>query len=205
MMLATVDRVADLPEAALDGDGVWTARFRSVGIRSFHGACRWAQALPYGANLRPDAAAVFEEGRGTCRSKHGAVALLAAEVGLPVDRYVGAYRMDASIAPGVREILDACGLTFVPQLHCVLGCGERFVDLTAGNRHGKARDVGQMDLYLRTGPFPDAAADERLFALAVAYYQAVDPVMASCRLSIDEVRQVARACLRTSALARAAS
>lgn len=188
--------LAWLPNAALTPGGWHSRRFRDAGASSFHDACAWIAELPYGANSRPDPDAVFVEGRGTCQSKHGAVAALAEELGLDVARHLGAYRLDETYVAGADTVLADHGLPFVPQLHCVLAANGHTVDLTAGNAHGKRRDIGAMDLVVRVAPHHSDAESAAVYAMAVAWYGRIEPAIA--RLPVADLRRIAHSCLRLS-------
>jgi hypothetical protein len=107
---------------------------------------------------------------------------------LPVSRYAGVYRLDDSIIAGVGEVLERHGLQYVPMVHCVLKYADRFFDLTAGNCHGKRKDITDMDVYFRAGP----GDDESFYELGAAYYQRSDPALAG--RSTGDLREIARAC-----------
>ena len=181
-----------LPEAPLTDAGPACARFMSKGVQTFRAACAWVRDAPYGQNSGQYPHVLFDEGHGTCRSKHALIAVLAREIDLPVSQYVGAYRLDESIVEGAGAVLAAQGLTYVPQMHCVLKYHEQFVDLTAGNCHGKRRDVTDMDVYFRVDPLMSDSEYRAAYALGVQYYQWTDPVLA--RKSFEEIHRIARAC-----------
>jgi hypothetical protein len=185
------DLLDALPESRLLETAPLSARFRSEGVTTFRAACDWVRCMPYGRNARQGPDSVFEEKRGTCQSKHGLIALLARELGLPVSQYAGAYRLDESIIEGVDALLVGHHLAYVPQLHCVLKYGDRFFDLTAGNCHGKKKDIVEMDVYFRISPFAQDL-EHAVYALAVQYYRHADADFP--RHSIDELRSIARAC-----------
>jgi len=196
--------IADLldimPDARIGESDPIGRRFRGVGVTTFDAACRWVRDLPYGPNHGGrDPATVFDELRGTCQSKHSLIAALALELGLPVTKYLGTYRLDESLVDGAGDLLAAHRLTFVPRMHCVLKYGERFIDLTAGNCHGKKRDITDMDMYFRVDPLASEIEEQRIYELAVRYYQQIDPVLA-CK-SIDEIRRIAAACAATPSVA----
>ena len=188
-----VDPLDLLPETPLGESGTICRRFRDLGLMTFRAACRWVRDVPYGSNRasrHPEV--VFEEMRGTCQSKHSLIATLAQELDLSVSKYVGAYRLDDSMVEGVGAVLAAHGLTYVPQTHCVLKYDERFFDLTAGNCHGKKRDVTDMDAYFRVNPFASEAEEHAIYELCVRYYQHSDPILAL--RSIAEIRRIAGEC-----------
>jgi hypothetical protein len=186
------DPLDALPESRLVETVPLSVRFRAEGVTTFRAACDWVRCMPYGRNTRQGPDSVFEEKCGTCQSKHGLVALLARELGLPVSEYAGAYRLDESTVDGVGGVLTAHHLTYVPQLHCVLKYGDRFFDLTAGNCHGKKKDIVEIDVYFRISPFASDLEHRAVYALAVQYYRHADPDFPMH--SIDELHSIARAC-----------
>src|SRR5262245_15120339 len=99
------DPLDALPESRLLDSAPLSGRFRSEGVTTFRAACDWVRRMPYGRNARQGPDSVFEEKRGTCQSKHGLIALLAREVGVPVSQYAGAYRLDESIIEGLDALL----------------------------------------------------------------------------------------------------
>jgi hypothetical protein len=123
-----------------------------LGISTFLEACRWVHALPYGYNAdRDDPTALFREHKGTCTTKHGAIAALAAELGLPVEKHLGIYALTEEIVTGAGAIIARHGLPYVPLTHCFLSSGAHCVDLTEGNRNGKNRPIEE---FLVTRPVP---------------------------------------------------
>jgi hypothetical protein len=186
------DPLDELPEVSLISGGSLSARFLAEGVATFRDACAWVRHVPYGRNARPSPEAVLDERCGTCQSKHGLVALLAHELGMPVSQYVGAYRLDESIIDGIGPLLAAHGLTYVPQLHCALMYGGRLIDLTAGNCHGKKKDIVEMDVYFRLSPVAPEAAYRAAYALSVRYYRQTDPRFPGH--GVEKLRRIARAC-----------
>jgi hypothetical protein len=124
-----VDSIARLPDGAIHPGGVVGDAFLRRGIATFRQACQWVKDLPYGHNSRTqepadgssstaNAMVLFDDNRGTCFTKHGVIARLASELGLPVYKNLGFYRLNDEIVTGVDEVLAPYGLTFVPQIHC---------------------------------------------------------------------------------------
>jgi len=196
-MTSIGDALNIMPDTRIGEAGPISRRFHDHGLLTFRSACRWVRDVPYGPNHGGrDPAVVFEEMRGTCQTKHSLIAVLARELELPVSKYVGTYRLDDSFVDGAGDVLAAHGLTFVPRTHCVLKYDERFVDLTAGNCHGKKRDVTNMDTYYRVDPLASEAEERHIYELAVRYYQHLDPVLAI--MGVDEIRRIAAECLAAS-------
>jgi hypothetical protein len=127
-----------LPDGRISGGGQLSRAFADLGFSSFQHACSWVHELPYGYNSdRDDPLILFSERRGTCTTKHAAIATLAQELGLPVRKHLGIYAMTEEIVTGTETILGRFGLPYLPMLHCFLVSGPHRVDLTEGNRNGK--------------------------------------------------------------------
>ncbi len=130
--------VSTIPNYQLKDAGPYSKAFIGYGLTDFHSACRHIQKMPYGSNSSDyDPILIFEEGAGNSKGKHGAVAALAQEQGLPVYRFEGFYRLSEKLIPGVNKILTPFGLPFIPFTHSFLGYKQTRVDLTEGNDHGK--------------------------------------------------------------------
>ncbi|MEL6814929.1 MAG: hypothetical protein AAFP03_08965 [Cyanobacteria bacterium J06598_3] len=127
--------------------------FLAEGITTFQAACHHVKAMPYGSNSNSeDALILFEEGQGTCTTKHGAIARLAEELDLPVSKNLGFYRLNDTIVTGVDDILRAYRLSFIPQIHCFLGYENYRVDLTEGNCNGKNQTIDDYDFVVKVPP-----------------------------------------------------
>jgi len=101
-------------------------------------------ALPYGYNSdKNDLMILFKENMGTCTTKHAVIGTLAEELGLPVAKHVGIYRMTEDLVTGTNAILDKYNLPNVPMLHCFLVYDRYRVDLTEGNHNGKNRAIDE--------------------------------------------------------------
>jgi hypothetical protein len=145
-----LEAIDTLPNADIPPGSVIREGFLQRGLTTFHQACGWVKRLPYGPNPAGDGGpALFDDGCGTCATKHGAIAAFAAELGLNVHKAIGFYRLNDEIVTGVGAILVRHGLPFIPQIHCFLECGGRHVDLTEGNATGKNKTI---DAYLSPKP-----------------------------------------------------
>ncbi|MEL6490706.1 MAG: hypothetical protein AAFQ95_12145 [Cyanobacteria bacterium J06621_3] len=144
-----------LPDVEIQDRGEVSSIFLKRDVTSFQAACRAVKAMPYGSNSNSaNSLLLFEEGRGTCSTKHGAIALLAKEQGLPVYKNLGFYRLNNTIVTGVNEILQAYGLSFVPQIHCFLEYKNYRIDLTEGNCNGKNQTIDDYDFVVSVEPDP---------------------------------------------------
>ncbi len=186
----TIDQ---LPNSEIKNTGTISKKFLELGVTDFHAACRWVQELSYGYNSsHDDPFIIFEEQRGICTTKHGAVALLAQENDLDVFKMLGFYKLNDTIVTGVNEILDRYGLSYIPQIHCFLCHQMKFVDLTEGNCHGKNRQLNEFDIIYKVKP--DIREDEELehYTMGLEYYQANDQKLAS--FSKEELISILKEC-----------
>jgi hypothetical protein len=171
-----VDAIAVLPTTEVRPGAPVSTAFFDRGISTFAAACQWAKDLPYGANARhDDPLAIFTDGRGTCMTKHGAIATLAAELSLDVHKHLGFYRLTEAIITGVDEVLRPAGLSFVPAIHCFLVSGRYRVDLTEGNRTGKNCDLDTFDFVVPVPPVNDREAMRGHFIRQLERYGAIEP------------------------------
>jgi hypothetical protein len=120
-----------LPAVSLHPSGFITRAFLARGICDFQSAARYLHHLPYGRNTnRADFRLVFDEGRGTCSTKHALLAELACEQQVPVALTLGIYAMHERNTPGVGPILEKYGLFFLPEAHCYLTYTKTRIDIT---------------------------------------------------------------------------
>ena len=183
-----------LCDGPLQKHGTFSRIFAALGISDFHGACRWLQALPYGKNSRSDDLMVlFEDGCGTCTTKHGVAAALAEELGLPARKFVVFYKLDATVLPGVTPRLAEAGVDFVPNTHCLLGEAGRFADLTHGNDTGKLKDLVDFELYVQVPAHFTSEALTELYAWGAQWYRGQYADLR--RHDVNALRDLRRACL----------
>lgn len=125
--------IDELPDAPLADGGPLAASLRERGLASFHDACRYVKALPYG---RPSGGwpTVIAEGRGTCNSKHALLVMLADELGLrSIQLGLGMFEMTGEGFPGAVKVLAEAGIPAMLEAHCYLVCDGKRVDLTWPN------------------------------------------------------------------------
>jgi hypothetical protein len=201
--------IAVLPDASLQPGTLITDLFLRRGARTFHQACQWVKDQPYGSNARfEDPLVLFEEGRGTCFTKHGAIVELARELGLDVHKSLGFYRLTEEIVTGIDALIRPHGLTFVPQIHCFLEYCDFRVDLTEGNSHGKNRQIEDYEFVVRAEPHWGREELQRCYYEHIAHYTAIEPRLAT--LPRDVLQSVLMACnkqccARADAMAGAAA
>lgn len=184
-----------LPDIKLQAGNTITEKFIRQGLSTFHEACQWVQALPYGANSRSDDSLIlFEEGYGNCTTKHGAIARLAKIHGLPVHKNLGFYRLNDEIVTGVNAIIHPHGLTFIPQIHCFLSYAEYRVDLTEGNCNGKNKTIEDYDFVVQVQPDLNSEDKRAYYREYLQYYYLLAPELAT--LGEDKVFELLEACDR---------
>lgn len=133
-----MDRFTVFPDQEIHPIGAISKIFAEMKIASFHGACEYVHHLPYGYNSdRDDLPGLFEEGKGSCTTKHAVIATLASELGLPVAKWIGIYAMTEDLVTGAGAIIEKHALPYLPMVHCFLSNGSHRVDLTEGNANGK--------------------------------------------------------------------
>ena len=133
-----MDNLTVFPDVPIPGAGVISQRFIALDIRTFQEACRYVHKLPYGYNSdKDDLLILFKENLGTCTTKHAVIGTLAEEMGIPIEKNIGIYRMTEKIVTGTDAILERYDLPYVPMLHCFLVYDRYRVDLTEGNNNGK--------------------------------------------------------------------
>ncbi len=137
-----------LPDMKITKAGDISKIFLDQGVDTFLGACHRVHQIPYGYNSnRDDVFLLFEEGKGTCTTKHAVIATLAQELDLPVVKQIGIYAMTEQLVTGTQSILKQYNLRYLPMVHCFLVSGAIRVDLTEGNHNGKN---GPIDAFIFT-------------------------------------------------------
>jgi hypothetical protein len=178
-----MDPIDRLPNAPIGLAGPVSRRFRAAGIETFQGACRHVQGMPYGLNRSQAGPLVlFEEGRGTCTTKHAAIASLAAELELDVRRVSSVYPMTESLVTGSAAICRRYDLPYVPMIHCFLVHGPFRVDLTEGNRNGKNRPIDDFLHVERRQTDLDAKDEYRMYRRVLTDVVLPRPEMHGVRL-----------------------
>jgi hypothetical protein len=190
-----IDLIALLPDAAIAPDGPVAAAFRGHGITSFQEACRWVKELPYGSGSDGlNALALFDDHRGTCMTKHAAIARLAAEMRLPVFKQLAFYRLTEEIVTGIGELLRPYGLDFVPQMHCFLEYHGHRIDLTADDCNGKNKPLEEFDFVVPVAPESTRGELEHYYQTYLQRYAAIEPKFAA--ISRSDFTSLLTACHR---------
>src|SRR5262249_22738104 len=130
--------------------------------------------------------------RGTCTTKHGAIASLAAELGLEVQKHLGFYRMTPAMVPGIDVFLAPFDLEFVPATHCFLRYGHMDIDLTSGNRDGRAMPIESYDFVVPVAA--DATREDfaRFYVEHLPRYFVVEPKLG--RLPVPQIVELLSLC-----------
>jgi hypothetical protein len=172
--------IETLPDAVLQAHGPIAEKFLQQGLKTFHEACRWTKNLPYAANSNnEDSLILFEEGYGSCTTKHGAIARLAQEHSLPVHKNLGFYRLNDEIVTGVNALLQPYALDFIPQIHCFLVYEDCRVDLTEGNCNGKNKTIEDYDFVIQVAPDLSHAQHHAYYLEFLQRYGAFSPQLAT--------------------------
>ncbi|ERN42910.1 hypothetical protein KR51_00002060 [Rubidibacter lacunae KORDI 51-2] len=184
-----------LPDVTLQERGVISAQYLQQGVSTFHEACQWTKDLPYGVNSsNEDSLILFAEERGTCTTKHGAIARLALEHDLPIRKNLGFYRLNDDIVTGVNALLAPHGLAFIPQIHCFLAYEDYRVDLTEGNCNGKNKTIETYDFVVSVAPDLTQAQHHAYYYEYLQQYVRISPALAA--LSEVEVMTLLADCDR---------
>lgn len=149
-----------LPERPLAATGLHSDALLQRGVRDFRAAGAYLQRLPYGRNRdRSDFRTVLEEQRGTCSTKHALLATVALEQALAIDLVVGIYDLCEANTPGVGAVLEAAGLSSLPEAHCyVKHAGDR-IDVT---RAGVEPATGIQHFHEEWKIAPDQIGDHKV-------------------------------------------
>lgn len=157
-----MDLFAVFPDKEIEPGGIISNTFLELEVGSFIKACAYVHQLPYGYNTdRDDLMSVFEDGKGTCTTKHAVIATLASELKLPIVKQIGIYAMTERLVTGAEAILERYGLPYLPMLHCFLSDGTHRIDLTQGNANGKNGPIDDF-LYIAQVEPNISAKDEYL-------------------------------------------
>ena len=185
--------IETLPNTAIKPHGLVSNAFLSRGVTTFRQAAYYVNHLPYGYNSSSDNAMIlFDDGFGTCLTKHGVIARLAEELELSVYRCEGLYPLTEKIVTGVDTILAEYGLPYIPRTHCFLANEKDYVDLTEGNCTGKN---GLIQTYLkifRVKPEQTQTEEDETYRSHYAEICEADPVFA--RVGVEGMLEVLKRC-----------
>ncbi|MFD2744206.1 MULTISPECIES: hypothetical protein [Sphingobacterium] len=130
-----IESIRELPNFQIQQDGIISKEFLDRGITTFHDACIYIQQLPYRRNTnKSDLSTIFQDGQGTCSTKHALLKQLATENGIEdLILMMGIFKMQASNTPAIAKTLAAYGLDLIPEAHMYLKYGENYYDFTRVN------------------------------------------------------------------------
>ena len=149
-----MDSYIHLPDAEINDSGVISRIFLKNGIKSFKDACMYVHEMDYGYNSNyDDELILFKEKKGTCTSKHGTIAGLAEELGIPLYKNVGIYKFTEEISSSTDEILKKYDIPYIPMVHCFLVYKNYKFDLTEGNNNGKKTSIEKFIHQEQVKPF----------------------------------------------------
>lgn len=173
-----MNTIESFPNKEIELKGPISQKFIEKGINKFHEACQWIKNLPYGYNSdKNDPYIIFKENKGICTTKHAVIGLLAQEIGLPISKFLGFYKLNDEIITGIGEILDSFRLEYIPQIHCFLGFKTIFIDLTEGNCTGKNKQLENFDLILRVKPDLNESEEEEFYKIGLDFYIQNDKIL----------------------------
>lgn len=110
--------------------GPVTNAFREIGIENFNQALQWTHSLSYGRNRQKNYMLIFSELRGTCSTKHAALAALGLENGFQIKLQMAICKLDAKFNPKALPLLDRLKCSFFPEAHCYLQYNDQQIDIT---------------------------------------------------------------------------
>ncbi len=149
-----MDSYDHLPDAEIKPLGIISRKFLELDIKSFKEACKYVHDTDYGYNSDYDDKMIFfKEKMGTCTTKHAVIAGLAEELGIPLFKYVGVYKLTEKISTGTSDILEKYDLLYVPMVHCFLVYNQFRFDLTEGNCNGKNTYIDEFIHFEKVDPF----------------------------------------------------
>ncbi len=109
--------------------------FRHQGIADFSGAVELVTDLPYGRNAdKENPVTVFNDGCGTCGTKHALLKQLADENRAEgIQLILCIFKMTRENTHSIKEILDTYDLPYMPEAHNYLRVNGEIVDATKRN------------------------------------------------------------------------
>jgi len=159
-----MDSYDNLPDYEIKEMGDMSKKFLDLNISSFKEACLYVQDMEYGYNSdKDDPMILFKEKCGSCTTKHGVIATLAEELGIPLYKKVCVYKFTEEITTGVHEILKKYDIPYVPMVHCFLVYEKNQFDLTEGNINGKKKSIDDYIYAEKVEPFISRRDEYRLF------------------------------------------
>lgn len=161
-------------ERAILPGGWVTTRFFALEVRTLGAAVDHVQALPYGRNESRSHFAVFDEGRGTCSTKHALLKELALEQGWDdVVLVLGMVHLDPS-HPVAGPVMQQHGVPLLIDAHCVLDIAGEVIDVTFPDATEPTLPLVEQSPIHPDDIMQDKARRHRAYLTKVAEQQALD-------------------------------
>ena len=130
-------------------------------IFEFSKLCEYVKRLPYGRNSnRSHYNLILEENMGTCSTKHAFLAQVAIENNIQaIELFLGIYRMKDSNTDGVKSVLKAYDLDYIPEAHTYLKYNEDIYDFT---RSVSSTNSFENDILFETQIRPNQIGDFKI-------------------------------------------
>lgn len=159
-----MDSYNKIPNAEIRDKGEMSKKFLELGVTSFREACDYVHNIEYGFNSNYDDRMIFfKENKGSCTSKHAVISGLAEELGIPLYKHVGIYKLTEETSTGTKEILKKYDIPYVPMVHCFLVYKDFRFDLTEGNCNGKNTTLEDFIHEEKVNPFISRKDEYLLF------------------------------------------
>lgn len=121
----------DLDWVIKEDAGPISKEFYRKNLCKFSDALEWVHALPYGRNSnRENYTLIFSENRGTCSTKHAALAALCKENHVDAELKMAICQLDTQLDSNVAPFLKVLDIDYFPEAHCYLKYGKQGVDVT---------------------------------------------------------------------------
>jgi len=119
--------------STLENKGILSKRLLELEVFTFLEAIEFIKNLPYGRTVdRANPDLVLKELKGACSTKHALLKKVALEQGLGnVKLYLCMFKMSGSNIPVLAKLLDKHQVAYIPEAHCVLQIGNKFIDVTS--------------------------------------------------------------------------
>ena len=175
-------------------NGAASAHFMQQRATTFSEAADFVRHLPYQRNSsRHDPLIIFKEMRGTCSTKHAALALLAEEhQQSEVQLCIGIYRMNRQNTPGIGDTMEQYELNFLPEAHTYLRINGTIFDCT-GISSGKTSFADSLmeEIVIRPEQVGDFKVDYHR-----SFIQNWLAQQSSVSLSFDELWRIREQCIQ---------
>ncbi|HEY1040637.1 MAG TPA: hypothetical protein VGF30_14585, partial [Bacteroidia bacterium] len=109
-----------------------SSEFIKRDLYTFHKAADFIKKLPYGRNTnKNDLLTVFNDGCGTCSTKHAVLKQVADKNNfLNIKLVMGIFKMNGNNTPAVAEVLKKHNLSYIPEAHNYLKFNNEIFDYT---------------------------------------------------------------------------